>query len=65
MGCVNGKWVWREESGLGREEEEEKKKEKKNGKSYGQETGHSKWGPPCQYIYGNAIENRVMETENN
>ena len=28
MGCVNGKGVWREESGLGREEEEEE--EKKN-----------------------------------
>ena len=29
MGCVNGKWVWREESGLGREEEEEKKMKEK------------------------------------
>ena len=29
MGCVNGRWVWREESGLGREEEEEKKKRKR------------------------------------
>ena len=29
MGCVNGRWVWREESGLGREEEEEKKERKK------------------------------------
>ena len=29
MGCVNGIWVWRDESGLGREEEEEKKKKKK------------------------------------
>ena len=28
MGYVNGKWVWREESGLQREEEEEKKKKK-------------------------------------
>ena len=29
MGSVNGRWVWREESGLGREEEEEKKKKKR------------------------------------
>ena len=29
MGCVNGKWVWREESGMGREEEEERKKKEK------------------------------------
>ena len=29
MGCVNGKGVWREESGFGREEEEEKKNERK------------------------------------
>ena len=29
MVCVNGRWVWREESGLGREEEEEKKKKKR------------------------------------
>ena len=29
MGCVNGKWVWREESGMGREEEEERKKKRK------------------------------------
>ena len=51
---------YEEESGLGREEGEEKKK--KDGLK--DETGHSKWGPPCQYIYGNAIENRVMETKN-
>ena len=31
MGCVNGIWVWREESGLGREEEEEKKTKKRDG----------------------------------
>ena len=29
MGCVNGRWVWREKSGMGREEEEERKKRKK------------------------------------
>ena len=29
MGYVNGRWVWREESGLGREEEEGKKKKRK------------------------------------
>ena len=29
IGCVNGKWVWREESGLGREEEEEKKRKER------------------------------------
>ena len=43
-------------------EEKRKRKKKKNGLE--DETGHSKWGPPCQYIYGNAIKNRVMETEN-
>ena len=65
MGCVNGRWVWREESGLGREEEEEEKKKKKRKEMVQtNETGQSKWGPPCQYIYGNAIENRVIETEN-
>ena len=65
MGCVNGKWVWREESGLGREEEEEEKKKKKRKEMVQtNETGQSKWGPPCQYIYVNAIENRVIETEN-
>ena len=53
---------YEEESGLGREEEEEKKKNQRD--SLKDETGHSKWGPPCQYIYGNAIENRVMETKN-
>ena len=50
-----------EESGLEREEKEEKKK--RDGLK--DETRHSKQGPPCQYIYGNAIENRVMEIENN
>ena len=35
MGYVNGRWVWREESGLGREEEEgKKKKEKKKEKGW-------------------------------
>ena len=54
-----------EESGLEREKEEEKKKKKKRKKRDGKdETGHHKWRPSCQYIYGNAIENRVMETEN-
>ena len=35
MGYVNGRWVQREESGVGREEEEEwkKKKKKKDGMS--------------------------------
>ena len=38
MGCVNGRWVWREESGLGREEEEEKEmvSEKKEEKRWSQ-----------------------------
>ena len=58
MGCVNGRWVWREETGLGREEEEEKKRKKeKKRDGLKDETGHRKWGPPCQYIYGNVIEN--------
>ena len=29
MGCVNGIWVWREKSGVGREEEEERKRKEK------------------------------------
>ena len=41
-----------------------KKKEKKKEMVQTNETGQSKWGPPCQYIYGNAIENIVIETEN-
>ena len=43
-----------------------KKKKRRRNKRDGlkDETGHSKWGPPCQYIYRNAIENRVMEIEN-
>ena len=53
-----------EESGLEREKEEGKKKKRKKRDGLKDETGHRKWGPPCQYIYGNAIENRVMETEN-
>ena len=53
-----------DEYGEKRVAQEEKRKRGKKKKSYGQETGHSKWGPPCQYIYGNAIENRVMETKN-
>ena len=34
MGCVNGRWVWRKESGLGREEEEEEKKKEKKEKRW-------------------------------
>ena len=68
MVCVNGRWVWREESGLGKEEEEEKKKKKrkkrdglKDERAIGsqwpgkEKTGHRKRGPPCEYIYKNAI----------
>ena len=33
MSSVNGKWVWREESSMGREEEEERKKKKKKKKA--------------------------------
>ena len=45
MGYVTGRWVWREESGLGREEEEEKKKKKRKKRDgLKDETGHSKWG---------------------
>ena len=48
------------------EKRKRKKKRKKEKKRDGlkDETGHSKQGPPCQYSYENAIENRVMETEN-
>ena len=48
------------------EKRKRKKKKKKERKEMVQtnETGQSKWGPPCQYIYGNAIENIVIETEN-
>ena len=53
-----------EESGLEREKEEGKKKKRKKRDGLKDETGHRKWGPPCQYIYGNAIKNWVMETEN-
>ena len=48
------------------EEMRKRKKTKRRKKRDGlkDETGHSKWGPPCQYIYRNAIENRVKEIEN-
>ena len=48
------------------EKRKRKKKKKKKRKEMVQtnETGQSKWEPPCQYIYGNAIENIVIETEN-
>ena len=46
------------------EEKRKRKKRKKKRDGLKDETGHSKWGPPCQYIYENAIENRVMEIEN-
>ena len=58
MGCVNGKWVWREESGMGREEEEErKKKEKKKRKraSLARKRQDTNMGPQYEYIYKNAI----------
>ena len=45
-------------------EKRKRKKRKKKRDGLKDETRHSKWGPPCQYIYGNAIENRVMEIEN-
>ena len=32
MSSVNGKWLWREESSVGKEEEEERKKEKRKEK---------------------------------
>ena len=34
MSSVNGKWLWREESSVGKEEEEERKKEKRKEKSW-------------------------------
>ena len=48
------------------EKRKRKKKKRKKRKEMVQtnETGQSKWGPPCQCIYVNAIENRVIETEN-
>ena len=48
------------------EKRKRKKKKKKERKEMVQtnETRQSKWGPPCQYIYGNAIENIVIEIEN-
>ena len=47
-----------------RKRKKKKKRRRKKRDGLKDETGHSKWGPPCQYIYRNAIENRVMEIEN-
>ena len=52
--------AWKEK----RKRKKKKKKKRKKIDGLKDETGHRKWGSPCQYIYGNAIENRVMETEN-
>ena len=43
MGYVNGRWVWREESGLGREEEEGKKKKEKKKEKRWFGRGESHW----------------------
>ena len=63
MDYVNSRWVWRGEWFGKRKGRGKRKRKKIDGLK--DETGHRKWGSPCQYIYGNAIENRVMETENN
>ena len=67
MGCVNGRWngekkvAWEEKRK--RKKKRKKKKEKKRD-GLKDETRHNKWGPPCQYIYRNVIENIVMKTKN-
>ena len=38
------------------EEKRKRKKRKKKRDGLKDETGHSKWGPPCQYIYRRAIK---------
>ena len=50
MGCINGRWVWREESGIGREEEEERKKKKEKRWS-GKEKRRHKHGPHNMHIF--------------
>ena len=56
MDYVNGRWVWRGEW-LGKRKGRGTKKKRKKRDGLKDETGHRKWGPPCQYIYGNAIKN--------
>ena len=59
MGMERREWLGKK-WGIGKK----KKRRRKKRDGLKDETGHSKWGPPCQYIYRNAIENRVMEIEN-
>ena len=54
MGCVNGRWVQREESGVGREEEEERKKKRKEMVWQGKDKTQT-WALQYEYIYKNAI----------
>ena len=59
MGMERREWLGKK---WGRGKKKKRRRKKRDGLK--DETGHSKWGPPCQYIYRNAIENRVMEIEN-
>ena len=54
MGFVNGRWVQREESGVGREEEEERKKKRKEMVWQGKDMAQTQ-APQYEYIYKNAI----------
>ena len=51
MGCVNGRWVQREESGMGREEEEERKKKRKEKRWFGKEKTRHRHRPHNMNIF--------------
>ena len=66
MSFVNSKWVWKEESSVGREEEEERKKRKKKRKELvwqGKDKTRT-WIPQYEYIYKNAIVTLFLELKN-
>ena len=69
---VSGQWVWdfcSEEEQITKKRERKKsgkKKKKKvtSGREKGKLTWQDQWDPICSFNYGNAIKNKVMETEN-
>ena len=60
-GMERRKWLGKRR-GRGKKKRKKKKEKKRDGLK--DETRHNKWGPTCQYIYRNVIENIVMKTKN-
>ena len=49
--------AWEEKRKRGKKKKRRRRRRRKKRDGLKDETGHRKWGPPCQYIYGNVIEN--------